>query len=74
MPVKAGINHLTIFIHPEVHLDMIAAQRVIVREGNIVRVQAAPVGWVLVMLNYDFSVQIVHIHTRIGAGPSRKSP
>ena len=60
MPIEACFSDLAILIHAQINLDMIAAQWIVIRERNIVRVETSAIGWVFIMLNDDFAIEIVH--------------
>jgi hypothetical protein len=47
-------------VYAQINLDMIAAQRIIIRKGNIVRVEFAAIGWIFIVLNDYFTIEIVH--------------
>jgi hypothetical protein len=56
--------------------DMISTQGIIIRELDVVRVQTPAIARVLVMLNDDFTIEIVHIHSCHceGRGVERRDP
>jgi len=58
--VEARVRNFAVRVHAQVNLDVVAAQGIIVRERDVVRVQFAPVGGVLVVFDDDFAVEIVH--------------
>ena len=47
-------------VHPQGHFDVVAAERVVILEMNIVRIEVAAVLRVLVMVNDEFAIKIVH--------------
>jgi hypothetical protein len=60
MPIETRLSDLPILIHAQIDLDVIAAQWVVIRERNIMRVKMSAVRRVFIMFNNDFAIEIVH--------------
>ncbi len=61
LPSKATIRHLAVSVHAQGHFDMVAAQRVIVLEMDIVRVKMAAVLRIFVVVNDQFTIKVIHV-------------
>ena len=59
--IKSCIGYKTIRAYAQVNLDVVTTQRIIISKRNIIRVKFATMGWIFVMLNDDFTIEIVHI-------------
>jgi len=60
MSIEASFGDNTIGIHPQIDLNMVTTQRIIVRKRNIMRIQFSTIGWVFIVLDDYFTIEIVH--------------
>jgi len=44
MPVETGVRDAAVGVDAQVDLDVVAAEGVVIRKGNIVRVKVSPIG------------------------------
>ena len=60
MAVETGIGDVSQIVCAECDLDVVAAQGIVVRKLDIMRVEMAAVSGVFVMLDNYFTVEVVH--------------
>ena len=62
-PIKGSFSHSVVAIDADGDFDMIAAQRVVILEVNVMWVEVTTMGWVLVAFDNLFAVEVVHNFT-----------
>jgi hypothetical protein len=60
MSIKAGVCNLSAFIGTQRNLNVIAAQWIAIFELDIVWVKVPAIARVFIMLNDNFTIEIVH--------------
>src|ERR1700723_1049739 len=71
MAVEAEIRDLAV-LDPDMHTQLIAAQRVVLQGLQIVRIELAEVPWALVVVEDVVAIQIVHGCLRVRRSRARR--